>query len=86
MSKKVQIDLELFMKLVSYHCIEIHNDSDMNNYIKIKLEDKLNRLVAHDNYSKELQEMRELHEPTKRQQYELNQIKWNIRKKNEFPY
>ena len=53
MSKKVQIDLELFMKLVTYICME-QQDEETKKYLQTKLEDKLTRLVSHQNYSEYL--------------------------------
>lgn len=51
MKKQVQIDYELFLELVKYFNIEME-DPKRKEFIKQKLEEKVNKLAEHEKYSR----------------------------------
>lgn len=61
-NKNVQIPESLFFELVRYHILEQQYDDLLNAKICQALQQKVDKLAAHENYKKELK-----NEPTNRE-------------------
>ena len=52
----ILIDQNLFMELVKFHCFDLYDDPDRNEYIKKELEKKLNRMAERQRYAESLKD------------------------------
>lgn len=60
MGKNIMIDYDLYLDLIKYHCYGgIFETEEMQQSIRERLEDKLNKLAKHQEYSKNFKKMGE---------------------------